>query len=126
MIHAPRGWSTRFAVVAIVASVASEAAHAQQPGASGGVNVNVISGSGPDGDWTAQRQNEPSMACSSRNPQNCLAGANDYRSVDLPFPNAGEKITGDAWLGWYTTKNGGATWRTRLLPGFPQDTSQVG
>ena len=49
------------------------------------------------------------MACSSRNPQNCLAGANDYRTVDIPFPTIGEKITGDAWLGWYTTKNGGLT-----------------
>ena len=66
------------------------------------------------------------MACSSRNPQNCLAGANDYRTVDIPFPTIGEKITGDAWLGWYTTKNGGLTWRTRLLPGYPQDTSAVG
>ena len=27
------------------------------------------------------------MACSSRNPQNCLAGANDYRTVDIPFPD---------------------------------------
>ncbi|MGQ0733234.1 MAG: putative Ig domain-containing protein, partial [Acidobacteriota bacterium] len=52
--------------------------------------------------------------------------ANDYRTVDLPFPNSGEKITGDAWLGWYTTKDGGLTWRTRLLPGFPQDNSPIG
>ena len=66
------------------------------------------------------------MACSSRNPQNCLAGANDYRTVDLPVPDIGERITGDAWLGWYTTKDGGLTWRTRLLPGFPQDTSDAG
>ena len=89
-------------------------------------NVNVISGTGADGDWTLQRQNEPTIACSSRNPQNCLAGANDYRTVDIPFPTIGEKITGDAWLGWYTTKDGGLTWRTRLLPGFPQDTSAAG
>ncbi len=66
------------------------------------------------------------MACSSRNPQNCLAGANDYRTVDIPFPTIGEKITGDAWLGWYTTKDGGLSWRTRLLPGYPQDTSATG
>src|SRR5687768_17533952 len=89
-------------------------------------NVNVISGTGADGDWTLQRQNEPSLACSSRNPLHCLAGANDYRTVDIPFPASGEKITGDAWLGWYTTRDGGLTWRTRLLPGFPQDTSPVG
>ena len=86
-----------------------------------GANVNIISGTGADGDWTLQRQNEPTMACSSRNPQNCLAGANDYRTVDIPFPTIGEKITGDAWLGWYTTKNGGLTLAHALLPGYPQD-----
>ena len=99
---------------------------AQQQGPTPGRNVNVIAGNGPDGDWTLQRQNEPTMACSSRNPQNCMAGANDYRTVDIPFPQVGEKITGDAWLGWYTTKDGGLTWKTRLLPGYPQDTSTSG
>ena len=65
--------------------LAIERAGAQQQG-SVGANVNVISGTGADGDWTLQRQNEPTIACSSRNPQNCLAGANDYRTVDIPFP----------------------------------------
>src|SRR5262245_31284307 len=115
-----------FALVAMGVSLALVGTDAQQPGVSVGANVNVISGTGPDGDWTAQRQDEPTIACSSRNPQNCLAGANDYRTVDIPFPPSGEQITGDAWLGWYTTKDGGLTWRTRLLPGFPQDTSAIG
>jgi len=35
----------------------------QQP--SLGTNVNVISGTGRDGDWTLQRQNEPTIACSN-------------------------------------------------------------
>ena len=113
------------ALLALCIGLAIERAGAQQQG-SAGANVNVISGTGADGDWTLQRQNEPSIACSSRNPLNCLAGANDYRTVDIPFPTSGEKVTGDAWLGWYTTKNGGLTWRTRLLPGYPQDTSAVG
>ncbi|MGQ0734030.1 MAG: hypothetical protein ACT4QD_10275, partial [Acidobacteriota bacterium] len=108
-------FSATVALIALGVLVAMQAADAQQS-ATVGTNVNVIAGTGLDGDWTAQRQNEPSMGCSSRNPRNCLAGANDYRTVDLPFPNSGEKITGDAWLGWYTTKDGGLTWRTRLLP----------
>ena len=113
--------------VALCVGLAMERAGAQQQDkGTVGNNVNVISGTGADGDWTLQRQNEPTIACSSRNPQNCLAGANDYRSVDIPFPDSGEKITGDAWLGWYTTKNGGQTWRTRLLPGYPQDSSLAG
>ena len=112
-------------LLASIVGFAIARAGAQQQG-SAGANVNVISGTGADGDWTLQRQNEPTMACSSRNPQNCLAGANDYRTVDIPFPTIGEKITGDAWLGWYSTKNGGLTWRTRLLPGYPQDASPAG
>ena len=70
-----------------------------------------------------RRQNEPTIACSSRNPLTCLAGGNDYRSVDIPFPEVGGKVTGDAWLGLCRTVNGGETWTTGLLPGYPQDTS---
>ena len=108
--------------VALVGALGIVKAQGPVPGA----NVNVISGNGPDGDWTMQRQNEPSMSCSSRNPRHCLAGANDYRAVDIPFPPDANRVTGDAWLGWYTTRDGGLTWRTRLLPGFPQDTSAAG
>ena len=91
-----------------------------------GTNVNVIAGRSVTGDWTLQRQNEPTLACSSRNPRHCLAGANDYRTVDIPFPDDANRVTGDAWLGWYASSDGGLTWRTRLLPGFPQDTSTEG
>ena len=73
-------------LLALCVGLAIERAGAQQQAPSPDANVNVISGTGADGDWTLQRQNEPSMACSSRNPQNCLAGANDYRTVDIPFP----------------------------------------
>ena len=73
-------------LLALCFGLAIERAGAQQQG-SAGANVNVISGTGADGDWTLQRQNEPTMACSSRNPQNCLAGANDYRTVDISVPD---------------------------------------
>ncbi|MFL6450002.1 MAG: hypothetical protein ACJ746_20320 [Bryobacteraceae bacterium] len=62
------------------------------------------------------------MAISSRNPLHILAGANDYRSVDLPFVNGAEE-TGDAWLGVFTSYDGGGTWSSTLLPGYPQDTA---
>jgi Putative Ig domain len=79
----------------------------------------------PGGDPFLQRQNEPSIAVSSRNPLHVLAGANDYRTVDIPgLANSGE--TGDAWLGLFKSMDGGLTWRSTLLPGYPQDNSAEG
>jgi parallel beta-helix repeat protein len=74
----------------------------------------------PHGDPFLQRQNEPSIAVSTRNSLHLLAGANDYRTVDLPgLPS--DRMTGDAWLGVFTSYNGGATWRSTLVPGYLQD-----
>jgi hypothetical protein len=57
-----------------------------------GPNVNMVSGTQwPSGDPFLQRQNEPSIAVSSRNSLHLLAGSNDYRTVDLPgLPNGGD------------------------------------
>src|SRR5262245_4130276 len=83
-----------FALAMVMSAVVAENSAAQVPGS----NVNMVSGTSlPGGDPFLQRQNEPSMAGSSRNPQHLLAGANDYRTVDLPgLPG---DVTGDAWLG---------------------------
>ena len=70
------------------------------------------------GDPFLQRQNEPSIAVSSRNPCHLLAGANDYRAVDLEEA-AGER--GDAWLGVFKSFDCGATWTSTLLPVLPVD-----
>ncbi len=95
----------------------SAGAYAQVPGQS----VNMVTGTGwPGGDPFLQRQNEPSMAVSSRNALHLLAGNNDYRTVDLPGV-AADKPTGDAWLGIFTSLNGGDQWQSTLLPGYPQD-----
>jgi len=94
-----------------------------------GQNVNMVSGTEwPGGDPFLQRQNEPSIAVSSRNPLHLLAGANDYRTVDLPgLPDTGEEEpVGDAWLGLFKSSNGGLTWRSTLVPGYPQDQSPAG
>jgi hypothetical protein len=100
----------------------SGTADAQIPGQ----NVNMVSGTKfPGGDPFLQRQNEPSLAVSSRNPLHLLAGANDYRTVDIPFPDAGDE-TGDAWLGVFKSFDGGQTWQSTLLPGYPQDQSAAG
>ncbi len=92
-----------------------------------GPNVNMVSGTQwPGGDPFLQRQNEPSMAVSSRNPLHMLAGANDYRTVDLPGVSGASEPTGDAWLGLFKSFDGGQTWTSTLIPGYPQDTSLAG
>jgi hypothetical protein len=80
----------------------------------------------PGGDPYLQRQNEPTMAVSSRNAVHLLAGANDYRTVDIPFPPDSDDETGDAWLGVFKSTDSGQTWRSALLPGYPQDQSAAG
>jgi hypothetical protein len=91
-----------------------------------GRNVNMVAGTGwPDGDPFLQRQNEPTMAASTRNPLHLLGGSNDYRTVDLPgLPDDAE--TGDAWVSVYKSFDGGQRWASTLLPGYPQDTSDAG
>ena len=95
-------------------------------GPASGANVNMVSGT----DWTTgdpflQRQNEPSVAVSTRNPLHLLAGANDYRTVDLPGL-LGIEERGDAWLGVFKSFDGGQTWQSTLLPGYPLDRSADG
>ena len=88
-----------------------------------GPNVNMVSGTQwPTGDPFLQRQNEPSMAVSTRNPLHILAGANDYRTVDLAQELTNE--TGDAWLGLFSSFDGGLTWQSSLLPGCPVPVAQ--
>ena len=121
-------------IVALVFAGSAAVVTAQQQLLQAGPNVNLAGGPagidvGPPfeiiGDPYMQRQNEPSMACSSRNPLTCLAAANDYRTIDIPgLPD--DRVTGDAWIGIFWTRDGGRSWRSTLLPGFPQDTSEEG
>src|SRR5713101_351104 len=99
-----------------------------QQGPTPGQNVNMVSGTKwPGGDPFLQRQNEPSIAVSTRNAQHLLAGANDYRTVDLPISDVlPAEDAGDAWLGVFKSFDGGASWQSILVPGFPQDTSAAG
>jgi streptogramin lyase len=104
-----------------------------------GQNVNMVSGTvWPYGDPFLERQDEPSLAVSTRNPLHLLGGANDYRTVDLNLPEldvgesaaqatcANPPCTGEPWVGLYMSIDGGARWQSTLLPGYPQDTSMQG
>src|SRR5207248_11566802 len=84
-------------------------AYAQLSSPIAGPNVNMVSGTTwPDGDPFLQRQNEPSVAVSTRNPLHPLAGANDYRTVALSLVVSDEP--GDGWLGVFTVNGGGPGW----------------
>ena len=86
----------------------------------------MVSGTGwTNGDPFLQRQNEPSLAVSTRNTLHLFGGANDYRSVDLAGL-AGQSERADAWLGVFKSFDGGQTWQSTLLPGYPLDSSPVG
>lgn len=92
-----------------------------------GRNVNMVSDTSfISGDPYLQRQNEPSIAVSTRNELHLLAGSNDYRSIDW---NADDYISGpelvtngngerDAWLGVYISIDGGQSWKSTFLPGW--------
>ena len=54
--------------------------------------------------------NEPSIAINPADHNNMVAGSNDYNTPD-----------NDAWPGFYTTHNGGVTWKEDLIPGDPGD-----
>jgi len=42
------------------------------------------------------------------------------------LPGSSAIAAGDAWLGVYKSLDGGASWSSTLLPGFPQDASADG
>ncbi len=65
----------------------------------------------------ADNQNEMSVAINPVNPLNMVAGANDYGCNPLYE---------DAWAGYYYTNDGGQTWDSGCIPGFPGDTSEEG
>src|SRR2546426_10457526 len=92
-----------------------------------GQNINMVSGTTfPGGDPFLRQQNEPSIAVSTRNPLHLLAGANDYRSVDIPFTapaRPDDEETGDAWLGVFKSLDGGNRWTSTLLDGYPQQSN---
>src|SRR5216683_1702933 len=68
------------------------------------------------------RQNEPAVAVDPRNTQVLIGSSNDYCGV-----YAGSTTTfvpaGPIWLGYYRSENGGASFVSSLVPGYPGDTS---
>ncbi len=71
------------------------------------------------------RQNEPSTAVDPRNPKVIIGSSNDYCGVynDGVDADGAPKPVGPIWLGYYRSQDGGRTFQSSLLPGYPGDTS---
>src|SRR5207253_280105 len=67
------------------------------------------------------RQNEPAVAVDPRNTSLLLGSSNDYCGVYNRGALAG--AVGPIWLGYYRSLNGGSSWTSSLVPGYPDDTS---
>jgi hypothetical protein len=70
------------------------------------------------------RQNEPAVAIDPRNTQVVVGSSNDYCGVyDASAANGDPIATGPIWLGYYRSENGGGSFQSSLVPGYPGDTS---
>ncbi len=71
------------------------------------------------------RQNEPSVAIDPRNPDVMVGSSNDYCGVynDGVDTNGAPIASGPVWLGYYRSTDGGATFSSSLVPGYPDDES---
>ncbi len=54
-----------------------------------------------------ESNNEPSIAVNPTDPDNIVAAGNDYGTP-----------LGDAWVGYYTSTDGGKNWTRNLIPGY--------
>jgi hypothetical protein len=68
------------------------------------------------------RQNEPAISIDPRNPDVLVGGSNDYCGV---FNEDGSLIGpgGVVWMGYYRSEDGGESFVSSLIPGYPGDTS---
>jgi hypothetical protein len=73
------------------------------------------------------RQNEPAIAIDPRDPAVVLGSSNDYCGVYNRTNADGNPIpVGPIWEGYYRSENGGASYVSSLVPGYPDDTSPYG
>src|SRR4029079_3788214 len=52
-----------------------------------------------------------------------IGSSNDYCGVYQPPGSATPSPVGPIWLGYYRSEDGGASFRSSLVPGYPDDTS---
>jgi hypothetical protein len=138
----------RIVVVGVVAAVASSAlvlgsASASNPGSDTRLSNDAPGTSGYVSNYTSVtgqpytdatlaecsrargRQNEPSVAVNPRNARVIVGSANDYCGVfnDGEDADGAPLPVGPIWLGYYRSQNGGASFQSSLVPGYPDDAS---
>lgn len=71
------------------------------------------------------RQNEPSVAVNPRDSRVVVGSSNDYCGVynDGADADGAPLPVGPIWLGYYRSENGGTSFRSSLVPGYPGDVS---
>jgi hypothetical protein len=69
------------------------------------------------------RQNEPAVEMDPRDPSVLIGSSNDYCGVYQPPNDPAPSPVGPIWLGYYRSQDGGATFQSSLVPGYPDDTS---
>ncbi|HSC49845.1 MAG TPA: sialidase family protein, partial [Gaiellaceae bacterium] len=133
-----------FAALAALAVVWTSAVSASAPGADvrlthdandpGYVSAYTLATGTPYSDPTLAecsrsrgRQNEPAVAIDPRDPQVVLGSSNDYCGVYNTTASDGTPLpVGPIWEGYYRSENGGASYVSSLVPGYPDDTSPYG
>jgi hypothetical protein len=69
------------------------------------------------------RQNEPAVEMDPRDPNVLIGSSNDYCGVYQPPGDPAPQPVGPIWLGYYRSENGGTSFQSSLVPGYPGDTS---
>jgi hypothetical protein len=69
------------------------------------------------------RQNEPSVAIDPRDTSVLVGSSNDYCGVFNQDSDGVPQPVGPIWLGYYRSEDGGSSFRSSLVPGYPDDSS---
>jgi hypothetical protein len=69
------------------------------------------------------RENEPSVAIDPRQTQVIVGSSNDYCGVFNTTVGGVPQPVGPIWLGYYRSENGGQSFQSSLVPGYPGDAS---
>ena len=68
------------------------------------------------------RQNEPAVEIDPRDTRVIVGSSNDYCGVYNTADAQGNPVAaGPIWLGYYRSENGGTSFRSSLVPGYPGD-----